>query len=177
MYATIAVFFSVIFLSSCGITTQQKSDPTLKTVALHCTVHKPYCGGARPSPDVAAGYYEAMKYEKFKLVKGTEFKEGAETFQEVNLDESGNVTLTLEPGNYMLVRADKFLPLDEFISKNGPFEEENYKLKDNACFLSWKNSVDLNFTVVNDTTIEMRQKAKCWVGTNPCLEYTGPAAP
>lgn len=177
MQALINLFLTLFVLASCGISSKQNSDPNLKTVSLHATVHKPYCGGAKPSPDVAAGYYESMKFEKFKLVKGTEFKEGMAVYQEVALDAEGNTVLSLEKGAYMLVRADKFLPLDEFIKENGPFEKDNYELKGNQCFIDWKNTVDLYFTIENDTTLELRQKAKCWVGTNPCLEYVGPAAP
>lgn len=171
--------FSVLILAaSCGIVNNPDAqEPNMKTVQLHGTVHKPYCGGAKPNPDIAAGYYESMKLEKFKILKGETFTEGMAVFKEIQLDESGNITLQLEKGKYMLMRADKFLSLEDFIKENGHIENENYRLKDTDCFKTWKTTVDMYFTVDNDTVIELRQKAKCWVGTNPCLEYVGPPAP
>lgn len=167
----------VLIATSCGLTSKKNTDSNLKTVSFNGTVHHPYCGGAKPSPDVAAGYYESMKFEKFKILKGSEFKEGLQPHQEITLDESGNINLLLEPGKYMMVHSDKFLPLDEFMKKNGLIEEKNYELKGNDCFITWKNTVDLYFTVENDTIIELRQHARCWIGTNPCMKYVGPPAP
>lgn len=174
MKALFSFFLVTILLGSCG--TMQKNT-NLKTVTFHGTVHKPYCGGARPNPDIAAGYYESMKYEKFNILKGTDFKEGMEVFKEIALDESGNAILELEKGEYMFVRTSKFLSLDEFMAANGPFETENYVVKEADCFQTWKNTVDLYLKVEGDTLVEFREKARCWVGTNPCLEYVGPPAP
>ncbi len=177
MYPTIAFLLSFIMFSSCGISSKKEKDSDMFTVSLHCTIHKPYCGGAKPTAEIAAGYDESMKFEKFKLLKGKEYKEGMAVFQEVTLDEGGNTTLQLEKGEYMLLRADKFLALDDFIKENGAIEKVNYQLKENLCFSEWKNTVDKYFTVEKDTSIELLQKAKCWVGTNPCLIYIGPLAP
>lgn len=172
------LFFSLIVLiTACGVVPKEEENPNLKTVNIHGTVHVPYCGGAKPSPDVAAGYYESMKFEKFNLIKGREFKEGMDVFQEVSMDEGGNVTLHLEKGEYMLIKSNKYLPLDQYIKENGPLEEENFKILGDDCFKKWKNTVDMYFTVSGDTIIELRQKSKCWIGTNPCIEYVGPPAP
>ena len=177
MYPIIPFLVSFLMFSSCGITSNKEKDSDIFTVSLHCTIHKPYCGGAKPTAEIAAGYDESMKFEKFKLLKGKEYKEGMEVFKEVTLDELGNTTLKLEKGEYMLLRADKFLPIDDFIKENGAIEKVNYQLKENICFSEWKNSVDKYFTVEKDTSVELLQKAKCWVGTNPCLMYIGPLAP
>ena len=177
MYSAITLILSIFMFSACGITSKKEKDSALFTISLHCTIHKPYCGGAKPTAEIAAGYDEPMKLEKFKLIKGKEYKEGMAVFQDVTLDEAGNTNLQLEKGEYMLLRADKFLALDDFIKENGAIEKVNYQLKDNLCFSEWKNTVDKYFTVEKDASIEIHQKAKCWVGTNPCLIYIGPLAP
>lgn len=169
------VIVSLLIISSCGFVSKKESNPNIKNVSIHGTVHKPYCGGAKPSPDVAKGYYETMKFEKFMLLQGTDFKEGMKIMKEIEFDEGGNIQLNLEKGDYMLMAADKFLSLEEFIKANGA-ANENYQLKDNSCFLEWKNSVDFSFTIEGDTIMEMRKRAKCWVGINPCLNYIGPPA-
>lgn len=170
-----AVILLVFSASGCGIL--KKKDTSLKSVKIEGTVHKPYCGGAKPSPDVAAGYYESMKFGEYKLYRGTDLNANSELVQDVRMDISGIANLQLEPGEYYLLRADKTLSLDQFIAKNGPVEEKHYVIKEKSCYQEWMRTIDLKFRVVNDTIIEFREKGKCWIGTNPCIEYVGPPAP
>jgi hypothetical protein len=175
MKATLILFALIFTAMSCGIT--KNSTKGLNKIKFSGTTHIPYCGGAKPSPDVAAGYYESMKFETFKLFTGKDFSNASTAIQEVKLDEGGNIELNLPNGTYTLVRTDKYLSLDEFKKKNGIYEPKLFKVKEDACFETWMNTPDLTFTVVNDTIIELRKRAKCWVGTNPCIEYVGPPAP
>ncbi|TNF48150.1 MAG: hypothetical protein EP305_06190 [Bacteroidetes bacterium] len=168
--------FAAFLIGGCAIQKSENTDPNTRSIQIHGTVHKPYCGGAKPSPDVAAGYYESMKHEKFKLMSGTELSSAKEV-QDVELDVAGNVTLQLEPGNYLLIQSDKLLSTDEFMKLNGPVVEQHYEIKERACFEKWQQTIDLNFTVVGDTIIEMRKQARCFTGTNPCIQYTGPYPP
>lgn len=170
--------FSLVFFiaSSCAVLFPRQNGE-LKVIGIHGTVHKPYCGGAKPSPDVAAGYYEPMSGQSFKVFQGAEYSLDLPVIREFTFDQEGNTTLKLTPGNYVLMHADKLLPLDEFMAKHGVAPNENYKIKDAGCFNEWKNTVDLYLQVANDTLIEFRPKARCWVGTNPCMEYVGPPAP
>ncbi len=41
------------------LTTADSQQPTLKTVQLSGSVHKPYCGGAKPHPDIAVLFHES----------------------------------------------------------------------------------------------------------------------
>lgn len=177
MIFRITLFAALAFTFACGTAKKNETDPTTKVINFHGNVHKPYCGGARPNPDVAAGYYESMKFEKFNILKGKNFTEGMEIYKEITLDVEGNAIFNLPVGDYMIIRADKYLSLEEFMKKNAPMEDKNYKIKGTDCFKTWKNTPEMYFTVENDTSIELRQKAKCWVGTNACLEYVGPPAP
>jgi hypothetical protein len=167
----------LIPLVSCGILKNEKVPEGTFAVQLHCTVHHPYCGGAKPNPDVAKGYYESMKFEEFDLFKGTSYKHGNKSILNVKLDEGGNITLNLEPGDYYLLHSDKLLSTQDFMNKNKPANDVHYVVKDTKCFEDWMKTPDLVFSVHADTIIELRGKAKCWVGTNPCIEYTGPPAP
>lgn len=167
---------SIFLLSSCALFFPRQ-DETVKNIGIHGTVHKPYCGGARPSPDVAAGYYEPMNGQSFKVYQGAEYSLDLPVIREFTFDQEGNTSLKLSPGNYVMMHSDKTLPLDEFMAKYGVAPNEHYKIKDAGCFNEWKNTVDLYLQVTNDTLIEFREKARCWVGTNPCMEYVGPPAP
>jgi hypothetical protein len=169
LFLTIAVV-----LSSCSVLKPKKDG---KAVVIHGTVHKPYCGGAKPSPDVAAGYYEPLSNQSFKIFSGAEYSVDLQEVSEFSFDQDGNVSLNLKPGNYVFMQSDKILPLDDFMLKYGVAPTDQFVVQDAGCFNEWKNTVDLYLNVENDTLIEFRQKAKCWVGTNPCLKYIGPPAP
>lgn len=171
----IALF--ILSLLSCSVLKNNDRPEGTVEIKLSGTVYHPYCGGAKPDPDVAKGYYESMKFGKFKLYEGLSYKSGNIALQDVDLDEAGNITLFLKPGDYYLLEADKLLSVDEFKKKNGPANEIHYLVKDKSCYENWMKTPDLVFSVKNDTVIEMRAKAKCWIGTNPCLEYVGPPAP
>lgn len=177
MLFRITLFAAVVFTFGCGTSKKNASDLSIKEIHFHGIVHKPYCGGARPNSEVAAGYDETMNFEKFIVLKGKTFTEGMEIYKEITLDDAGNATFNLPVGEYMFMHADKYLSLDEFMHKNAPLEAKYYKIKGTDCFKTWKNTPDGYFTVKNDTTIDYRQQAKCWVGTNACLEYIGPPAP
>lgn len=169
-------FFALFMTSSCkGLFTRQDTD--LKIVRFNGTTHKPYCGGAKPSPDMAAGYYEPMTGQAYNVFQGTEYSDDAAIVKELTFDQEGNCALKLPQGHYYLMHADKRLSRDQFLQKYGSAPNQNYKVKEASCFDEWRKKVDLYFGVSNDTLIELRQKAKCWVGTNPCLEYVGPPAP
>ena len=177
MIVRIALFLTLAFTVACGTARKKEKDPTLKVINFHGNVHKPYCGGARPNQAVAAGYNEPLNNEKFNILKGTSFTEGMEIYKEISLDDEGNAVFSLPIGDYMLIRADKYLSLEAFMKKNAPMEDKNFNVKGEDCFKTRKNTPEMYFTIVNDTTIELLQKAKCWVGINECIEYVGPPAP
>jgi hypothetical protein len=167
----------IVFLGSSCSTPFQNQPEIFETVEIHGTVHKPYCGGAKPSLDIAAGYYEPLSGQSFKVYRGREYSDNLPLIREFTLDQDGNTTLKLPPDNYLIIHKDKSLPLDKFQAKYSEVPNQYYKIKDTGCFNQWKNTVDINLQVTTDTVIELRLKAKCWVGTNPCMDYVGPPAP
>jgi hypothetical protein len=171
------LFFLSLFMMCSCTTLLPRQNGTTKMIEIHGTVHKPYCGGAKPSPDAADGYDEPMSGHTFNIFQGTKYSLDLPVIGEFTFDQEGKTTLKLSPGNYMIMHADKLLPLNEFMTKYGVAWNENYKIKDSGCFDEWKNTADLCLQVSNDTLIEFKQKARCWVGTNPCMEYIGPPAP
>ncbi len=119
------LFFSL--LSSCAAL-YPVEDTTVRSVQIHGTIHKPYCGGAKPSPDVAAGYYESMTGIKYNIFAATEFSPDLPVFKEFTFDENGIINLSLAPGNYVFMRADKQLPMADFIKLNGELPNETLEL-------------------------------------------------
>jgi hypothetical protein len=167
------LFLSLIF-SSCSIL--QKREKTFE-VTFHATIFKPHCGGAKPTAATENGFYEALTDERYAIIRGNVYAPGAKIEAEITLDTIGSATLKLPKGEYMLLKTDKLLPIEEFMRQNKPFEKEVFKLKSLECFEQWKNSPDFSISIEKDTSIALQKNAKCWVGTNPCLEYIGPPAP
>jgi hypothetical protein len=169
------LFFPLVLLSSCK-SLRVHEDEVLKTVHIHGTVHKPYCGGAKPSPEMAFGYDEPLRGLTFHVLQGSKSEPDNHIVKEFTLDQDGNSLFKLPQGKYFLKLADKNLSLDEFIKKFSVMPNELYKIKTDACFDEWRKEVDLYLDITSDTLIEFRQNGECWVGTNPCMEYVGPPA-
>ncbi len=174
MHSIFSVVFLLVICSSCSIL--QKREKTFK-VTFHATIFKPHCGGAKPTAATENGFYEALKNERYAIIRGNVYAPGAKIEAEITLDAFGSATLNLPKGEYMLLKTDKLLPIEVFMQQNKSFEKEVFKQKSLECFEQWKNTPDFIISFANDTTIALQKNAKCWVGTNPCLEYIGPPAP
>ena len=91
-------------------------------------------------------------------------------------DENGEFSISLEPGTYAVLHADKLMSYPDFKLKHLP-QSTYFKARDNECYQRWYNSPDFLITVQNDTTMQLLVKSRCYTGGNPCLEYTGPKNP
>ncbi len=156
------LFALAILLASCSV---QKATISMSTFY-------PYCGGAKPTPEMAAGRKEPCSKLKVAIVK-----EGETTiYKWLNLDENGIWIGDLAPGNYSIFQEDKFLSTDELIKKHNLINSDLYLFNGITCLEKWKKEPD--FQIVFDKSwsnlSEFIFKSKCQVGLRPCLEYIGP---
>lgn len=156
------LFILSLFLFSC----------TAQKVSLAFRIKTPYCGGAKPTPEMAAGRQEAYSNLKVALVKEGETK----VFKWLNLDADGMWFGDLAPGNYLIFQEDKFLSTEELIKKHNLTNSEFYRFNGVDCLENWKKEADFKFSfdknLSNDS--EFVFKAKCQVGLRPCIDYIGP---
>jgi hypothetical protein len=174
MHTIFSILILAITFSSCSVL--QKKEKAHE-VRFHATIFKTHCGGAKPTATTENGFYEPLPNERYAIFRGNVYTPGGKIEAEITLDATGFATLKLPKGEYVLLKTDKLLPIEEFMLQNKPFVKEIFKVKSSECFEQWKNTPDFIISIANDTTIELQKNAKCWVGTNPCLEYIGPPAP
>jgi hypothetical protein len=170
------LFFSlVLILISCGIFTKPSTKKNTIAVEIKGTAFIPFCGGMEPTKE--QGTYEALSNEEYALFTVNDCQMRVKKKMVFTLNELGTAAFSIEPGTYALISTDKLLPLAELKKKYHINDQLHYTNGSDACFELWKSKNDLILNITNDTVISYVQKRKCWTGNNPCLEYTGPAAP
>jgi hypothetical protein len=154
------LFLSILVLASC-----QAQKQTLVFIK-----RTPYCGGAKPTPEMARGTIEMAKKSKFAITKKGQLK----VEKWIVTDSSGTWTGKLEPGSYDVYRADKRLSTQELIIKYDLKDSEFYKFNGEKCLELWKLQSDFTFETSNSGSVHIELKGKCYVGFRPCLDYIGP---
>jgi hypothetical protein len=158
----VLLFVTAIFLASCSA---QKATFSFST-------QYPYCGGAKPTPEMAAGRKEPCSNLKVALVKEGETK----VYKWLTIDADGMWIGNLAQGNYSVFQEDKFLSTEELIKKHNLVNSDLYRFGGVTCLEKWKKEAD--FQIVFDKSWsninEFIFKSKCQVGLKPCLEYIGP---
>lgn len=158
------LFLLFIILSIYGCSSQRQTLVFIK--------HTPYCGGARPTPEMARGTVVMASKSKFALTKKGETK----IEKWIITDTSGTWTGKLAAGNYDVYRADKFLSNEELMKQLKTFilDSINYRFNGEKCLELWKKEPDYSFTASLSGSIHVELRGKCFVGFTPCIEYIGP---
>jgi hypothetical protein len=132
-----------------------------------------HCGGAPPPRGGFPNQFNPLGEQIFYIKSGTTIDHNWQEAIKLSTDENGLDTLQLNAGSYILVHEDKLLSFDAFRekkrNKSTYFEESS-----TDCFTLWHNTPDFIFNVSADTNLVITLKQKCFVGSNPCLKYTGP---
>ena len=134
-------------------------------------IHHPYCGGASPTPEMEMGYFTAYQNSDFYIV----IKEDSSRtpVAKFTTDERGYFEISLIPDEYSIFGSHKIVAFDEFCRQNGGNDGYNINIG-GSCMREWYNSPDFVLNAIKDTTIRITFSSRCFVGTNPCLMYTGP---
>jgi hypothetical protein len=159
------IVFTLFILTSCS---SQK-------VTLYVETWKPYCGGAKPTPEMAKGTRIPFSNQKVALYQSSKDKSNLRVFVKwIELDSLGSWKGQLKPGNYELFRSDKTLSLDELEKKYRKPDNEMYAFVGEEKLKMWKETTDFIIEVKENTSAKVELKEKCFVGLNPCMEYIGP---
>jgi len=159
---TLTISLIIILLYSCAA---QKAT-------IEATINYPYCGGAKPTPEMAAGRKEPAANFKFAIVD----KNTKKIIQWTELDADGKWKGDLTKGDYLIFREDKLLTSEELIKKYNLFNTEFFSFSGVECLEKWKLEPDFEWNLKSKatSTISFDIKSKCHVGISPCLEYIGP---
>lgn len=143
-------------------------------VTLFMETWKPYCGGAKPTPEIAKGTSRPFKNEKVILYKMNVDSKSYTIEKWITLDSIGKWNGKLKTGNYQVFRGDKLLSIEEIQQKFRKPDSEMYAFVGIEYLKSWKETADFTFEVKDETTVSITLNEKCFVGLNPCMEYIGP---
>jgi hypothetical protein len=147
---------------------------TAQKVSVFMEVYKPYCGGAKPTPEIAKGIRTPFSNEKVAIFKMSDDLKSFEMEKWIQLDSLGNWTGKLKQGTYIVFRSDKMLSIEEIKQKFQKPDSELYAFVGIKQLETWKATADFSFEVKDETNVSITLSEKCFVGLNPCMEYIGP---
>lgn len=155
------------FLWACS--SNKKMAKVTADVQINIQIQFPHCGGYNPpkGKDVS---YESVPNTKFIIFQDSMF---SATQFEVETNETGQLTLQLPLGNYVMTYAEKVTSPQQFLerkARTGDF----YKSKKSPCFDKWLKTPEFTFSISEDTTLLLTLKYRCFVADNPCIDYIGP---
>lgn len=137
--------------------------------------HRPYCGGAAPTPEQENGFTEPMANKVFYLYKDDRPK-SVKDMVKVTTDAEGTFGIDLKDGRYSIISEDKILSLSDFIKKK-KIEGQFYEYSDDACFETWRTTPEFIIDLAHATEKVVTIETDCYTGDNPCMKYTGPYPP
>ena len=147
---------------------------TAQKVSVFMGVYKPYCGGAKPTPEIAKGIRTPFSNEKVAFFKMSNDLKSFDFEKWIQLDSLGNWNGKLKQGTYIVFRSDKMLTIEEIEKKFRKPDTEMYAFVGIKQLESWKATADFTFEVKDETNVSITLSEKCFVGLNPCMEYIGP---
>ncbi|MFY7669274.1 MAG: hypothetical protein ACOVQG_11040 [Crocinitomicaceae bacterium] len=147
---------------------------TAQKVSVFMEVYKPYCGGAKPTPEIAKGIRTPFSNEKVAFFKMSNDLKSFDFEKWIQLDSLGNWNGKLKQGTYIVFRSDKMLTIEEIEKKFRKPDSELYAFVGIKQLETWKATADFTFEVKDETNVSITLSEKCFVGLNPCMEYIGP---
>jgi hypothetical protein len=137
--------------------------------------HRPYCGGAAPTPEMEQGFTEALADRVFYIYEG-ERPSSVTKMIKVRTDANGYFSIDLKKGVYSIISEDKALTLKEFIEKKKIIDEV-YGYDDDSCFEEWYNTPELVVDLSSNEERNVVINEGCFTGDNPCMQWRGPYPP
>ncbi|MBI2257293.1 MAG: hypothetical protein HYU67_00155 [Flavobacteriia bacterium] len=137
-------------------------------------IHKPYCGGAKPTPEISAGFDRPFSNSKFFIKSEMNNDPKKNTLTKIKTDEEGRFEVNLPNGKYFLIHENKTLDFEkfkEFYTKKGITNTEYIGDKDAKIVYS---QADFEIQISENEIIKIIYREKCFVGLNPLLKYIGP---
>jgi len=182
-FRLITIGLSLLLVAGCGCV--QKGDPDSggevtaqsKEHKLILTVKefRRHCGGMAPTPEMEANRTQPASGVVYYIYEGTRPSQKSD-FTRVVANGEGVITIELPDGDYEMIQEDKLLSLKEFIALK-KIGGVHYRNKPDTCYEDWRNKPDFSVALRSDSTVLFTINHKCFTGTNPCLEYTGPYPP
>lgn len=154
---------------SCGVFSKGGNRKNAAKITGTMLVEKPVCDNSTTPP-----FTDVLGNATYYVKRGTMNHPDSIAFDEFSTNADGKFTLFLQPGDYAIVHKDKLMNFGEFRLKYSSDKSTYYKVRDEDCFKRWYNAADFLLHVDTDTTVQFLVKSRCFIQTNPCIEYVGP---
>ena len=142
------------------------------TLDLSAHVHVPYCGGAKPTPEMEKG-----RLDPVDTVLITKVSSRKMSMIQIPLDINGFAQIKLPKGDYNLFHKNKGLSIEELKKLYLPTNNKWYTYKGDSCLMFYISTPDLGFKVSKKTEYKALFRSRCFTGVNPCIIYNGPLPP
>jgi len=151
----------------------QSSEGSISVVGM-IKKHHPYCGGAKPPPQVEKGYLSPLANQTFYIKRGVVNHDTLEIVNQIFTGSKGQFNCNLDIGTYALIFPEKNETFQKFY-KQAKVETRFLKAADVDCFLRWWRAPEAIFQVSDTSSnIQCIVQHTCDAGFNPCLTYVGP---
>lgn len=163
----------VLLFASCAIFKGDKKKNL--TIRGKIEVHKPYCGGAKPTPEMEKGFLEAYANAKFYVKTSMNNEKNKETILTFTTTESGTYNIKLKKGTYLIIPEDKTMSFEDYKNKySQPSDKFLQYIGDEAARKIYETA-DFTLTVEKEGEHNFIHKTKCFAGMNPLVKYVGPS--
>lgn len=168
-------------LAACGT---KKEDAAENGIPISITINNalPHCGGAAPMPDDVWPKVEICMDCSLSVHKIN--KDGSRGKQVTTFvhEDGGRVDLKLPKGKYQLWSINKLEDFHRFMELESEPIGIHYEYKDESCFKEWFDRADFSFEVIEKPVGEKSDfsfvyKNRCFIGSHPCMIYSGPYPP
>ncbi len=167
----ILVILSLTFLSSCAIFKGKKQKVVVKGII---EIHKPYCGGAKPTEEMSKGTKEAYSNATFYVKSAMNNDSKKETVLTFTTDEKGNYSIKLKKGSYFVIHEDKVLSFEKYVEKNKQTNNKFLEYIGDKDAKKEYEHVDFLLNIQENKEFNYAYKTKCFSGLNMLLKYVGP---
>lgn len=182
----IVPIIAIIFLASCGTAKNGKGDSkdetkvTTHKVSMLIQYRQPYCGGARPTPEMEKGTLHPMANKEFFIKASASNHDSIPVFQYFKTDKDGRAELNLPDNFYAIFLKRKDMSFEAFKKAElKKYEGKNLEYTgDDSCLkLFWSAPDGFFSNNGEDVSHEFEIRKTCYSDFNFCMKYTGPLAP
>lgn len=165
-----------IMLLSCA-THKKNNNDQQQEVRIQINNAEPHCGGAAPDEDVEYPRIVPFPACKLSLHYANEDGSRGKLLKVLISDSNGVIQVDLNKGKYQFWRQSKLLTFDQFLTSEKPPMGADFGFRDEACFRAWYEQADFSFEVDEQKEFALTYTNKCFTGSHPCLDYSGPFPP
>ena len=180
------ILFALLFLSSCGTkknaTSESEDGTKLEShkVSMLIQYRKPYCGGARPSPEMEKGTLHPMANKEFFIKASASNHDSIPVFEYFKTDKDGRAEVYLPDNFYSIFQKRKDYTFEEFKKaelKRYEGKDLEYTGDDSCLKLFWSSPDGFFSNIGESVSHEFEVRSTCYSDFNFCMKFTGPYPP